>query len=540
MSQSLFRSLCLLAGLLLFTGACTKRESPAEAGLRTQTLIIGNGAEPADLDPQTVTAFTDMNIMVALFEGLTVLDEASSAPLPGVAESWQHSPDALTWTFHLRPNASWSDGSPLVAEDFVFSFRRILSPKLAAEYAYMLWPLKNAQAISEGQNPDANSLGARAIDTHTLELTLEAPCPWLLTLVSNQAWFPVHRPTLERFGAWDERGTRWTRPENLVCNGPFRLSEWAPQSRLVVEANPKYWDKNRSPLRRIIFLPNESLATDERNFRSGQIHATYDLSPEKIETYRREAPERLHIDPFYETFFLRVNVDKPPFNDVRVRRALALTIDRAALCRSVLHDSRTPALSFTPPGGDAYVSSFTLHEDREEARHLLAEAGYPAGKDFPRFEVELKGDDIHRAVMEAIQQMWKKELGIDCSLAPLEQMTWLANQKAISYQLSTSRWIGDYLDANTFLDLFLSSGGKNQTHWTSPDYDKLVSEAAACSDKAQRQSLQQKAEQLLLTELPIIPIFHGTRVYLLHPGVKNWPPSLLGLRRYQYVKLQRD
>ncbi|MFA5263772.1 MAG: peptide ABC transporter substrate-binding protein, partial [Opitutaceae bacterium] len=504
------------------------------------TLLLGNGAEPADLDPQTVTAFTDMNIMVALFEGLTVLDEATSQPLPGIAQRWESSPDGLVWTFHLRPEACWSDGSPLVAEDFVFSFRRILSPKLGAEYAAMLWPLKHAREISEGKVADMTRLGVRAIDAHTLELTLGEPCPWLLTLISNQAWFPVPRTAIEKAGAWDERGSRWTLPGNLVSNGAFRLKEWRPNARLAVERNPYYWDNVHTRLSKVVFLPNENISTDERNFRTGQLHATYDLPPEKIATYRTESSGVLRIDPFFETFFLRFNVGKPPLDDPRVRKALARAIDRTALCQSVLRDSRMPAPSMTPPGAAGYVARARVPDDFSEARKLLAEAGYPGGRGFPRLEAQLKSDDIHRVVMEAIQQMWKKELGIDVTLAPLEQKTWLANQLAQSYQISSSRWIGDYLDANTFLDLWMSDNGKNQTGWKNSEYDRLISTAARTLDTAARQDLQQKAEGILLDEAPVVPIFYGTRVYLLHPTIKNWPPALLGLRRYQMIELMDE
>ena len=529
-------TLALLAAALLPQG-CARRESAVEASLRTQTLVLGNGADPADMDPHTVTAFTDMNIMVALFEGLTVLDEASSAPLPGRAASWATSPDGLTWTFKLRDDATWSNGDPLTAEDFVYSFRRVLSPGLASEYAYMLWPLRGAKDLSEGREKDPAKLGARALDAHTLELTLEAPCPWLLTLVSNQAWFPVHRATIEKFGRTDERGTRWTRPENLVCNGPFTLSEWSPGARVVVAANPRYKDPARSALRKVVFLPNESLSADELAFRNGQQHATYDLSPEKLDAYRRNAPALLRVDPFYETFFIRLNTAKPPLSDARVRRALALSIDRRALCSGVLRDSRVPAFSLVPPGA-GYVSENRIQEDAVLARALLEEAGFPGGKGFPRLEVQLKGDDIHRSVMEALQQMWKTQLGIEVALAPLEQKTWLANQASTDYHLTTSRWIGDFLDANTFLDLFLSTGGKNQTNWKNGEYDALVNQAASTADDKARHAAQAKAEQRLTEEMPIIPIFHGTRTYLLDARVVNWPPSLLGLRRYQYVRLE--
>ncbi|HNW41195.1 MAG TPA: ABC transporter substrate-binding protein, partial [Opitutaceae bacterium] len=218
---------------LLALAGCTRRETPAEAGIRTGTLILGNGAEPADLDPQIVTAFTDMNILVALFQGLTDLDERTAQAVPGAASHWQHSPDGLVWTFHLRPEGKWSDGTPLTADGFVYSFRRVLSPALASEYAYVLFPLKNAREYNSGQLADPSALGARALDSHTLELTLAEPCPWFPALVAHQAWFPVQRATIEKFGKATDRFTPWTHAGNLVGNGPFTLKEWRLNRRII-------------------------------------------------------------------------------------------------------------------------------------------------------------------------------------------------------------------------------------------------------------------------------------------------------------------
>ena len=529
-------ALCLFALVFGFAG-CTPRETPAEAGLRTKTLLLGNGAEPADLDPQIDTAYTDMNILVALFEGLTTLDELTGQPQPGMAERWEASPDGLEWTFHLRADARWSNGDPLTADDFVYSFRRILAPRLASEYAYMLKPLKNAEAINAGKITDLAALGVRAVDPHTLALTLGEPCPWLLALAAHQAWFPVHRATIEKFGGMDQRGTRWTRPGNFVGNGAFALKEWTPNSRLIVEKNPYYWDAAHNRLNAVVFFPNEDIATDERNFRAGQLHLTYDLPPEKIATYRDEAPQFLRIDPFLETFYLRFNVTKPPLDNLKVRQALARALDRAAICRSVLRDSRAPAHAFTPPGTAGYTAQANVPDDFAAARRLLAAAGFPGGKGFPTLEVQIKNDDLHRSVLEAIQQMWRRELGINVVLAPLEQKTWIANQQAMTYQICSSRWAGDYLDPNTFLDLWVTNGGNNQTGWSNPGYDRLIAEAAHTLDTVRRQALQQQAEALLLDEVPIVPLFHGARIYLIHPAVRNWQPTLLGLHRYQYVEL---
>ncbi len=529
--------LCLLSSVLLFT-SCTKRETPAEEGIRTQTLLLGNGAEPKDLDPQVDVAYTDGNILIALFEGLTCIDDKTSQPVPGVAERWETSSDGLTWTFHLRPNAKWSNGDPVTAADFIYSIHRMLSPKLAAEYSAMMWAIRNAEAFNAGKITDFSQVGARALDDRTLQLTLGAPCPWLLALTAHPTWLPVHQAVIEKFGPMDQPGTRWTRAGNLVGNGPFLLKEWTPNSRIVVERNPAYWDAGQGKLQRIIFFPNDNIATDEKNFRAGQLHLTYELAPEKIATYRAEAPEKLRVDPFLETLFLRVNVTKPPLDNRKLRQALARALNRESIAKNVLRGSRMPAGEFVPPGTAGYVSPAPIPDDYEAARRLLAEAGYPGGKGLAPIEVQIKSDDMHRAILEAIQEMWKRELGITIVIAPLEQKTWIQNWSTLSYQVASSRWVGDYVDPDTFLGMFTTNNGNNETGWSNPAYDRLIAEAAGTLDAPRRLAIQQQAETILLDEAPIIPIYHGARIYLIHPAVKGWVPSLLGFHRYQFVELK--
>jgi oligopeptide transport system substrate-binding protein len=531
-----FLLVCALGALL--TPAPSARATAVEDGRRTQTLHLGNSSEPGDLDPQTATAYTESNILVALFEGLTCLDDKTAQPVPGVAERWDISPDGLVYTFHLRADAKWSNGDPLTARDFAWSFQRILSPKLASEYSYMLWPIKNSQAYNEGKVADFASVGVRAVDDRTLELTLAAPCPWLLALAAHQAWYPVHRATVEKFGGAERQGTRWTRPENMVGNGAFTLKEWSPNARIVVAKNPNYWDAAHTRLNSVVFYPIENLATEEKSFRAGQLHVTYGLPPAKIPAWQKDAPAKVRVDPFLETFFLRFNTTKPPLDNVKLRLALARALDRTALARDVLRGSVVPAHALTPPGTAGYAPPAGVPDDFAAARQLLAAAGYPGGKGLPTFEVQIKNDDNHRAILEAVQQMWKKELGVNVTIIALEQKTWIQNQSSQSYQISSARWVGDYVDPNTYLDLWLTNGGNNWTGWGNADYDRLVKEAARTLDTPQRQSLQRQAETLLLDESPVIPVYYGARVFLLDPSVKGWSANLLGAHRYQTISLE--
>jgi oligopeptide transport system substrate-binding protein len=532
-----------LALTLLFSLATTplaraQRETPVEAALRTQTLYLGNGAEPADLDPQITTAYTEYNILIALFEGLTVIDEATSQPIAGAAERWDISPDGLTYTFHLRENGRWSNGEPVTAQDFVTSYQRILSPALAAEYAYMLFPLKNAEVYNAGKLTDFAEVGARARDARTLELTLARPTPYLLSLIAHQAWFPVHPPTILQHGRLDQRGTRWTQPGNLVGNGAFVLKEWKQNARILVEKNPTYWNSGHTRLNAVVFFPNDNLATDEQNFRAGQLHVTYDLLPEKIPAYRRQSPSPLRIDPFLETFFIRFNVTRPPLDNKKLRQALARALDRDVICRVLLHGSRAPAHFFTPPNTAGYNATANVPSDFEAARRLLAEAGFPQGRGLPQFELQMNTDAINKKVLEAVQQMWRRELGVNVRLINNDFRVYLDNMRTLAYDISRARWVGDYNNPTTYLDMFVTGGGNNQTGWSHAEYDRLIAEAGRTAEQNARCAILQKAEALLLDEAPIAPVFFGNRVFLIHPSVKGWVPSLLGIHRYQNVWLE--
>ena len=536
------RFLPVLASAILLFAGCHKRATPAEVGVRTHTLLIGNGAEPRDLDPHVDVAYTDYNILVALFEGLTVIDEATSKPLPGMAERWDVSPDGLVYTFHLRADAVWSNGEPLTAQDFVFSFERMLAPQFAAEYANMLFALKNAETYNAGKLADFAQVGVKALDARTLQLTLERPCSYLLSLAAHQTWMPVPAATILKFGKAHDRGTRWTRPENFVGNGPFTLDEWSPDQHLTVKKNPRHHDAATNQIERVIFYPVADLTVDENNFRAGQVHITYDVLPDRLDAWRREAPGQLRVDGFLETFFLRFNVTRAPFTDKRVRLALARAIDRDALARSVMRGSRLPAHSLVPPDTAGYSAGYTATTgtltDFDAARRLLAEAGYPGGHGFPKVELKMNADPVNTKIFEAVQQMWHRELGIDVVLTTEEYRVYIDSMQSLSFDLLRSRWVGDYNDPTTFTDLFTSTGGNNNTGWKNPAYDRLIADAANEQDTTRRFALLKKAENLLLNDAPIAPIFYGARTYLIRPEVKGWVPALLGVHRYQTIRLQ--
>lgn len=531
------RILVMLAVVLTAFTGCLKRETPVESSRRTKTLLIGNGAEPADLDPHIAVTYNDYNILVALFEGLTVIDEATSKPLPGAADRWDISADGLTYTFHLRAGGVWSNGDPVTAQDFVFSIERILNPRLASDYAYMLDVLAGAADYTAGKLADFTQVGAKALDARTLQLTLARPTPYLLSLTAHQAWFPVHSASVLKAGAPHARGTGWTKPGALVGNGPFILAEWKPDQHILVKKNPLHYAAAQNQIEAVKFFPIADPGVDERAFRAGQTHLTYDVLPDRLDAWRREDPAKLRVDPFLEAFYVRFNTTKPPFNDVRIRRALSLAIDREAVAGPVMRGSRKPAYSFVPPDTAGYTSTAAVRTDPAEARRLLAEAGYPDGKGFPKFEVKMNADPINTKVFEAIQQMWRKELGVECTLSSMDFRVYIDAMQTLAFDALRSRWVGDFNDPATFTDLFTSTSGNNNTGWKNPDYDRLIAAASRELDATRRFDLLRQAEALVLDEVPATPVFFGTRTYLIHPDVHGWIPALLGVHRYQTLRI---
>jgi oligopeptide transport system substrate-binding protein len=510
-----------------------------ERANRAQTLLYGNLGEPNDLDPALVADNNTFNIVLALMEGLTQYDPQTCQPIPAVAETWEVSADNLTWTFHLRPDARWSNGDPVTAHDFVYAERRMLSPGLAAEYASLLFGLKNAEAYYTGKIADISRVGTRAVDDHTLVLQLESPLPYLPKLLSHNAWYPVHKGTIEKFGRMDQRGSLWTRPGNYVGNGPFVLAEWKPHQVIRVTKSPTYWNRDKVKLGEIDFFPVEDLATEEAMFRTGEMHITASIPPEKIPVYRNDPARRelLHLEPMFATYYYSFNVAKPPLNDVRVRRALACAIDRDEIVARVALGGQVPAGHLTPPDPNGFNATAQVPHDPGQARRLLAEAGYPGGAGFPHLELLYNTNEGHRKIAEAIQQMWRRELGIDVGLYNQESKVWLDTLHQKDYQIARGSWVGDYLDPSTFLDTLLSDNGNNYSGWKNEEYDRVVTEGDHAVDPKRRYALYQRAEQILADECPIAPIYFYTRANLRLPSVRGWYGNLLDQHPYTGVYL---
>jgi oligopeptide transport system substrate-binding protein len=530
-----FATGCLVLALF----GCARRETPVEAGIRTQTLLVGNRAEPADLDPETITTYTDDHIAYALFEGLTKLDAKTSAAVPDLAESWDVSPDGKTYTFHLRPEARWSDGTPVTAEDFVYSFHRILSPAFGSLYSYMLWPLKNAEAFNTGKVTDFSTVGVKALNAVTLQVSLEKPTPYLPALATHNTWLPVQKATIEKFGRMDEKGTRWTRAGNLVGNGAFLLKEWTPNARIVVVKNPLYWDAANTRLNRIEFFPLERSDIEDLNFRSGQLHTTYGLPMAKVAAYRLHKPVDFRVDPVLADFFLFMNVSRPPLDNPKVRLALACGVDRDALMRDVTYGVYLPVRCLTAPNCGGYTCRTQIPDDFAKARQLLAEAGYPGGRGLPSMEVQTGQDEVSLRLIEAIQAMWVKELGVHITIAQMETKTLYQNQQTKDYSIGLSGWQADYADPNTFLGTMVTGGGNNYAGWSNKEFDRLIEEAANTADNARRMEIFQKAEAILLGDTPIVPIYVQPNVYAINPAVRGWTTTVVGFHEWNRIWLEK-
>lgn len=536
-NQIVALGLASIATLSLATGCSRSGNTPVAEGIKNQVLHIGNGTEPSELDPNIVTGVPESNILAALLEGLVAEDPKDLHPVPGAAESWTISPDGKTYTFKMRKGAKWSNGEPVTAHDFEYSWKRILNPKLGAEYAYMLHYVKGAKAFNEGKTTDWNTVGAKAKDDYTFVVTLENPTPFFLAILTHQSTFPVNKGAVEKFGHYDDKTQiKWTRAGNFVGNGPFMLKAWEPNKIIIVEKNPNYWDAATLKLNAIHFHPIESEQTEENAFRTGQLHITNTVPSPLIPEYKKNKPNLLHINPYLGTYYYRINVTK--VKDKRVRQALNMALDRKSIVDFVTKGGQIPALNFTPAGTGGFTPQPKIEENVEKARKLLAEAGYPEGKGLGPIEILFNTSEGHKSIAEAIQQMWKKNLGIEVTLTNQDWKVYLNSQKTLAYHVSRAGWIGDYNDPNTFLDMFVTNGGNNQTGFSSKEYDSLVEKAAKAKSQAERFKYFQRIEEILIDEAPVIPIYTYTRVKLMDPSVKGFYPNVLDHHPLKFIYLE--
>jgi oligopeptide transport system substrate-binding protein len=501
-SQSL--ALTLVIAFTLTLAACSGPEKRAD-------LVVLNGAEPETIDPALATGQLDGRICYALFDGLYHFDRFGK-PQPGIATSYDLSDDATVYTFHLRPDAKWSNGDAVTANDFVESWKRALLPETASEYAYVFYYIKNAAPFNEGTLKEFEQVGVHAIDANTLRVELNNPTPYFLSLCSFWTYLPVHMPTVKRYG--DD----WIKPGKIVGNGAFTLKEWRLNYRIRMEKNPLFWDASRVQLQTVDALPIENSIT-AYNFYASKIA---DLIPDAVLTPHSLIPELktrpdFHAAPFLGNYFLRFNVKRKPFNDVLVRQAFCMVIDRERIVTKITQAGEPPAYSFTPPGtASGYVPTKQFGRNIDKAKALLAEAGYPGGIGFPTVSFLYDNKKLNDDIAVELQSMLAQDLGIRVDLQKQEAKVYLNTMNRLDYDVCKSSWVGDYDDPNTFLECFLSNSGNNRTGWSNGDYDKLIASAATERDPAKRLEILGKAENILLNEgTPMCPLYFymGINIY---------------------------
>jgi oligopeptide transport system substrate-binding protein len=527
------------ACVMWFHTARQTREPRYVTATKNKTLLIGNSTEIETLDCHLATGVPEHHIISALFEGLVApAVDNPDADAPGAAVSWTH--EAFThWTFKLQPNGKWSDGAPVTAGDFAFAYQRMLTPEMASDYAPMLYPLKNGEAFNRGELKDFSQVGVRVVDDLTLELHLKGPTPYLPGLLKHYSWFGLPKHVVLKHGSIADRQNRWTKPQNIVSNGPFKLKAWHFTHYLAVDRNPHYWDAGVVKLNEIHFFPIAADTAEERAFQDGQLHQTYRVPLTRVPYYTSRNDGSYHAHQALGAWFLRLNVTMKPLGDERVRRALSLALDRESIVKNVLRAGQKAATGMTPPNcAKGYETPRVLKHDVTEARKLLAEAGYPDGKGFPKLELLITQSSSARSLAEALQEMFNKNLGINIGVLSQDWQVYLDAMRNLNYGITFGGWVGDYPDPSTFLGLWRTGDGNNNTGWGSPEYDKLYAQAEVNPNYEERMSTLQRAETVMLNASAVVPIYWHVNYYLRRPDVLNFNDSVLEHRAYKALDLQ--
>ena len=521
----------LISAFGLLNSGCIRREAPAD-------VTIINGGEPESLDPAIISGQIEMRIVIGLFEGLMRLDPKTARPIPGLAKSFDVSPDGRSYTFHLRTNLVWSTGGPITADDVAYSWVRALNSATASSYAGVLFCVKNAEDFNAGKIKEPSLVGIHALDKFTVRVELNHPTPFFLDLCALPITYVVPRQTIEKYG------DRWLMARPLPSSGPYELVYWRLNDKVRLEKNPRYWDAAHTQSGIIDLLPVGSPNAALNLYLNGQADIVWDkdLVPEQLMDVLIQRPD-FHSFNYLGIYFIRFNVTRKPFDDPRVRQAFALAIDKERIVRKITRAGERPASHFVPDGTADYTSPPGLGYDPALARKLLAEAGYPGGKGFPHFEYVFSapasgGDKIHENIAIELQQMWHDELGVQMDLRQLEAKIFFTAQSHLDYDLSRSSWIGDYDDANTFLDMFMSDSGNNRTGWKNARYDALIREANEQTDSKKREKLFQQAETMLIRDdLPIIPLYFYVGVnYFDTNKIQGVYENILDDHPLQYIR----
>jgi oligopeptide transport system substrate-binding protein len=497
--------------------------------------------EPEYLDPGLMSESEGGIVAHDTFEGLYQYGPSHKEWPEGVAESMETSPDGKTLTFHLRKTAKWSDGQPVTAKDFEFAWKRVQDPKTASRYSAIMWVIEGAEAYNQSKETDdraklRDAMGVKALDDYTLQVKLVAPTPYFKQLAAFYTFAPVPQHVVEKFG------DQWARPEHIVSNGPWHVTEWKSQQDIVAVKNDFYWDKDKLPFDKIVYEITQENQPAYNMYMAGGLDFLDSKVPEtEITRYMREKNPELRLDPYITVYLYVFNTERKPFDDPKVREALNLAIDKEKIGKFVIKGGQLPASTIVPPGLSevGYKGPEGAEFDPEQARKLLAEAGYANGQGFPRFQISYNTLEGHKLIAEFIQQQWKKNLGIDCDLDNMEWKVLLKKQQAHDFAVTRYAWTGDYIDPMTFLDLWQATNPNNVTGWKSKEFDQLIGTARMEIDPVKRMDELKQAESLFLKEMPAMPIYFYVKQDLVKPWLKGYEPHLQGLHPSRYFHIEQ-
>ncbi|HBV39646.1 MAG TPA: oligopeptide ABC transporter substrate-binding protein OppA [Erwinia sp.] len=514
----LLKPLKLAVAVCAALSASSHAAAPADKPLAAQqSITINNGGEVSTLDPQKIEGVPESNVVINLLEGLVATDNNGHI-VPGMAESWRSEANKV-WTFTLR-KATWSNGEPVTASDFVYSWQRLADPQTASPYAsYLQYAhIENIDAILAGKKP-ASSLGIHAVDDNHLQIVLSEPVPYFIALAANAALKPVNRKAVEQWGE------KWTQPAHYVSNGAYTLSDWVINEKIVLKRNPRYWNNPQTIIETATILPITSEATDVNRYRSGEIDMTNSvLPPELFPMLKKTLGNQVHVSPLLCTFYYELNNKRPPFNDPRVRTAVKLTLDRDIIATRIMGQGQIPAGGFTPPfidGADLPPPAWmklTQQQRNEQAKALLSEAGYSAEKPL-RFRLLYNTSDLNKKQAIAAASMWQKNLGAQVTLDNQEWKTMLDTRHQGDFDVARATWCADYNEPSTFLNAMLSHSSNNTAFYKSEKFDELMAKTLTAGDAAQRASLYQQAEQQLDRDSALVPVYYRVSARLIKPWV---------------------
>lgn len=505
-------------------------------------------ADPETFDPATMSGAVEGRIAFNIFEGLLMpakttegIKDPKQLVVPGMAESYPEiSADGKTYTFKIRKNAKWSNGKAVIAKDFVNSWKRVLTPGFEADYAQMLWVIEGAQAYntSKAKDKDLEALWAKvgiiAKDDHTLVVKLNNPTPYFPEYVAFYTYFPTPVDVVK------EKGKAWTKPENIVSNGAYKLVSYKPQQEIVLEKNPNYWDAANVKIEKVRMRIISDRNAMVNAYKTGELHWSGAAMPVAQITQLLTHPD-YKAEPMLGTYYFRVNVSKKdsPLNDPKVRTALSMAIDRDSIVEQTLNGLYTTANAVVPENMPGFKSTTKIKYNAKKAKKMLAEAGFSKDKPFPAIELLYNTDENHKLVAEAVQSMWKRNLGIDVKLVNKEWKTYLQDIDTLKYQVARAGWIGDYNDPMTFLDMWVTGNGNNDTGWSNAEYDKLIKQAQSEADTAKRTKLLQDAEALLIAQGPVIPIYFYTNNTMISRFVEGFAPHNRDVHLLKYMSLKK-